>query len=231
MTKIVMAVLAAVMMTGCLTGSKTPPVVSVLRPSYLDAVRPVQYLTNNGQALANGCTASSINRQERLWLTAAHCVAEGEMFIEAQPATVVEMNEETDIAIIKVEGYFPGGELTLSPSSPNYMTDIIVIGHPFGYDDVFITRGYVSNLKALLSSDDNVFFLQPGFPKKLNNPFSGYMIFNVAAAPGNSGSPVINLKNEIVSVLQIGWGQGFSPVSGGAVYEDVKWFARYFSVK
>lgn len=55
------------------------------------------------------------------------------------------------------------------------------------------------------------------------------MIFDVAAAPGNSGSPVMNLDGEIVSVLQIGWSRSFSPVSGGATYANLLWFSRYFT--
>jgi hypothetical protein len=231
MTKIVMAILAAMLTTGCLTGSKLPPVVEVLRPSYLDAVKPIQYLVNEGQALANGCTASSINRREHLWLTAAHCWVEDKTFIADQPAELVEMNKKTDIAIVRVPNYFSGGELTLSTKTPNYLDEIIITGHPFGYDDVFVTRGYVSNPKALLSTDDSIFFLVPGLPSKMQNGFSGYMTFNVAAAPGNSGSPVMTLDGKVLSVLQIGWGRSFSPVSGGALYQDLMWFARYFVVK
>ena len=44
-----------------------------------------------------------------------------------------------------------------------------------------------------------------------------------AAAPGNSGSPVMSTKGEVVSVLQMGWSRSFTPVTGGATYTNLKW--------
>jgi hypothetical protein len=163
--------------------------------------------------LRNICTVSSIEQSRQLWITAAHCVADiGEegRYVEGSPVELIDVRPEIDIAIIRVRGLRVPA-LTMQKTPVAWMQEILIVGHPFGYDPVFITRGYVANPRGLLDSDP-------------------YMLFNVAAAPGNSGSPVINLKGEIVSILQVGWGEGFSPVSGGAPYENLKQFEQYFAL-
>ena len=212
---------------GCV---KKDPKVEILRPAYIDAVRPIQVLNENmtdelrGMLRANGweftqetfvniCTASSINRAAHLWITAAHCVtgigSEGR-FIEKQPVEVIVAKTDTDLAVIGVPAYIAGQELRRQLKPAYWGQDIIVAGHPFGYDDLFVTRGYVANPKLLWTPQQ-------------------YMAFDVAGAPGNSGSPVVNLKGELVSVLQVGWGRSFSPVTGGATSEYLAWFDRYFT--
>lgn len=209
MKHLLLALLLA-LTVGC---AKVAPSVEVLAPAFLTSIKPVQYLANDGQALANGCSAFSIHRENHTWMTAAHCV-DDVMFIAGQPATLAEAKD--DVAVLQVDGYTAAGELYRALNRPNFGTEVMIAGHPFGYDDVFITYGRIANPFGFLNGE--------GKP---------YMLLDVAAAPGNSGSAVLNKDGDVVSVLQVGWGprNAFSPVSGGATFIELEWFDRYFAKK
>lgn len=211
---------------------------SSAKPSFLSSVRPLQALVPvpsaeelaimqlgfpikpSQLAIRNICTTTSINEQRHLWLTAAHCVGDMEKkvldelprFIDNRPASVVEVSFDKDLAVLVTLDYsIPSVKLSVQPV--DWMQRLIIAGHPFGYQSLFVTQGWVANPVGKLDPDDP----QP------------YMLLNVAAAPGNSGSCVFNLKGEVVSVLQVGWGRGFSPVSGGSTYWNLRTFAmKYF---
>lgn len=235
MIRFLLSLVLAIGLTAC--GANAAPKVEVSRPSYLSSVMPVQYLIEGGQGLRNGCTAFSINRAEHLWMTAAHCGISdtGDMYVNGSPAEFVEGYADTDVMVIRVPDYTAAGELYRRQTRINFGTEIIIAGHPFGYGDVFVTRGTIANPKAMLDAEASAWkriLLSLGLPKLSQvGEFDGFMLFNVAAAPGNSGSPVMDKDGNVVSVLQIGWSREFSPVSGGATYDAVKWFDRYFAVK
>lgn len=200
-------------------------------PAYLAAVRPLQvkivdleeqslamnFLREAGMLegaaigdVKNICTISATDLPP-YWITAAHCVSEiGKegRYVEGVVVEPVDVRVEIDTAIVKIPGLHMHG-LHQQKKPVDWLQDILIVGHPFGYNPVFITKGYVANPRGLLD----------GTP---------YMLLNVAAAPGNSGSPVLNLRGEIVSILQIGWGLTFSPVTGGAPYENLRLFDQYF---
>lgn len=203
------------------------PMNGSARPSFLNSVRPLQALLTNPdtgmKAIRNICTTTSINQKKHYWLTAAHCVGDlrkhtlysDAMFVEDHPAEVVDVAFDKDLAVISVaELSVPSVHMQLS--SATWMQPVIIAGHPFGYTPLFVTQGWVANPYAWLDDSDDM----------------PYMLLNVAVAPGNSGSCVFNSKGEVVSVLQIGWGREFSPVSGGAPYASLITFAYpYFIAK
>ncbi len=215
-----------VLFTGCV--ASTPAVQTPARPDYLDAVKPIQIKTPaapeelilmlkaqewtlDAEGFSNICTATHINDQYGYWLTAAHCLVEigpEGRYIMSQPAEVVAISTDMDLAVFRVEGVHTK-VLKLSKEPMYVEQDLIIAGHPFGYKDLYVTKGWVSNPGILLDKF--------------------YCAFNVTGAPGNSGSPVMNSKGEIVSVLQIGWGRVFSPMTGGATSEYMKWVAPYFT--
>lgn len=172
----------------------------------------------------NMCTAFAIGKGEldgkfiTVFGTAAHCVLKeddltGEVtlarrYVDGKEITVFGGKADLDVAAFAVEAQYPTLKMG---KAPKLGTEIYVAGHPFGYPAIFVTRGYVANVKGDLGD------------------FKPYMLLDVAGAPGNSGSPVLNLKGEVVSVVQIGWDQfSFSPVMGGIVYEDFKEFFKPF---
>ena len=200
-------------------------------PRLLDSVRALSVVsmrdfTANTVEYRNICTVSSINATLHLWLTAAHCVLDSGrsedgtywevetkgLLIDGHNVFVVKADSKVDLAILFTPEYsLPA--LHLSGKAPWWEDPVRVIGHPFGYPDVTIVAGTVSNPSASVN--------QPDFADL-------YLFITAMIAPGNSGSPVVNQKGEIVSVLQIGWGRGFSP-GGGVTFARLKAFAgTYF---
>ena len=201
-------------------------------PRLLDSVRPLSQIvlrdfTTDTIAYRNICTVSSINTALHLWLTAAHCVFDTRMdedgvvttvpatdlAIEGHLAFLVKSDATIDLAILLTPD-FALPALRLAGRGPFWEDAVRVVGHPFGYPSVTIVAGTVSN-------PDAAPFAQTGFAPS-------YMFITAPVAPGNSGSPIVNSRGEIVSVLQIGWGRGYSP-GGGATYARLKAFAgSYF---
>ncbi len=177
------------------------------------AVLPITF---NG---SNGCTATSINSREGYWLTAAHCIPvnPGDKTVVAiggKPVTVVAHDEVLDLAVVKVEG-LRAKSLRLSIYPPVLGQKVYVYGHPVGYEAAQFFQGYVSSLLLPI--------LWEGVEYR-------YMMFDMTVCGGNSGSAVLNNRDEIVSVVQIGHGRPCDGFSGGAPYLDLVLFAgKYFS--
>src|SRR3990167_7965363 len=198
-------------------------------PKVLDSVRalavPIEqigYSTTDGRVrivvdggLTNICTVSSINEQKHYWLTAQHCVDDRTLtyFIDGDQGIVVMRDVLNDLAILHTESA-TAPELKLAPKGPTYADSIYVAGHPFGWPEPLLTIGTVA-------SPVNQFTDEEGWDR----PF---MILQLVGAPGNSGSPVVNTSNEVVSVVQIGWGRSFSPIMGGVVYDTLAKYKKYW---
>lgn len=183
---------------------------------FLSSVRPMQAYRFNpyigGEELANMCTASSINQEQSLWLTAAHCVAGGDdRYIGGIKVEIVEQKDSIDLAVVKVPG-LKVKAIKFAKKGPAVGDLIMVAGHPLGLKPLFLTIGYVANPSAWFDDGDRF-----------------YMLYGVTGAPGNSGSPVVNKKGELVSLLQIGWisGGGFSPMMGGSTWASLNGFLKY----
>lgn len=215
-----LAILALALSLGC---AAPQPQVHPARPAYLDAVRPMQvkvvetgmsdmvtqFLKSMESKFETGsyeniCTMTAI-RHDGVYLTAAHCVAavgaEGR-YVDEQPLTVVFANFVTDVALVKAEHVVPKAVLEVSFEDVTFEQEVTIAGHPFGYKDLFVTKGWVSN------------------PRATNIGPVPFMLFNCTVAPGNSGSAVLNADGQIISILQIGWGRTFSPVSGGITTDN-----------
>jgi S1-C subfamily serine protease len=197
------------------------------KPAFLASVRPLQALlpvTNQvgeptgEEAIRNICTVTSIN--VHYWITAAHCVGDLEKqtlddhlrYVDGYLADVVAVSYKWDLAVLITHDYaLPAVKLSNVP--PTWLDPIVVAGHPLGYKPVFVVPGTVANPYAWLDEGDT----------------SAYLLMALPVAGGNSGSCVFNAKGEVVSIVQVGWGRGFSAVSGGAPYWHLRQFAgRYF---
>ena len=196
-------------------------------PRVFDSVRPlaeaVLYdLTTNTTVYRNICTVSSINAPLHLWLTAAHCLLETRftedgtiitmprsgLTIDGHLVYVAKLDEAADLAVLFTPNiWLPA--LRFANRAPLWEDTIRVVGHPFGFTAVTIVEGTIATPEQP--------FADVGFSPS-------YMLFTAQIAPGNSGSPVVNARGEIVSVAQIRWGRGHSS-GGGSTYARLKAFA------
>lgn len=160
---------------------------------------PIQSL-NVGDVLH--CTTFSINEKQGIWATAAHCVedehealaADLDYRIAGQSASVLMWQHDWDLALLtgaKVERLKLG-------ERPQVGDSVSVTGFPWGFPSLPTFWGRVASVSA-------------------RTPFGEKMLLDMAAAPGNSGSPVVDKDGEVVSVLQ----DSFQTFSGGCTYKQL----------
>ncbi len=96
---------------------------------------------------------------------------------------VLDYDKEKDFIIFKVGGINNVSSLKLSNSLPGKGEDIFVLGNPHGLEST-VTKGVVSAIRSWDSKND---FIQ------IDAPISS----------GSSGSPVLNMKGEVVGVATL----------------------------
>lgn len=151
-------------------------------------------------------------RQDGIVVTNHHVVdgIQGEMYAflrdgrKIQALGILALDEEHDLAILKVDGTgFPVLELA-DPSTFKVGQPIVLIGSSKGFDQsvgvgivsAIRTDGYPEQIKKLME--------KAGESKKL-----GPLIQHTAtAAPGASGSPLVDFSGRVVSVHHSSWGGG-----------------------
>jgi serine protease Do len=122
-------------------------------------------------------------------LTNAHVAKEADKIVvrlhdhEEFPATVVGMDELTDVALLKIDGHnLPIAKL--GDSDNLHVGDwVLAIGSPFGLDYT-ATQGIVSALGRSLPDETYIPFIQT----------------DVAVNPGNSGGPLYNTDGEVIGI-------------------------------
>jgi len=98
-------------------------------------------------------------------------------------AKVIGADKRTDVALIKIEASgLPTARLG-DPARLKVGEWVIAIGSPFGFDNT-VTAGIVSAKGRSLPQENFVPFIQT----------------DVAVNPGNSGSPLFNMKGEVVGM-------------------------------
>ena len=169
--------------------------------------RPLQQVQEDGE-LRTVCTTTAIG-DGYLWLTAGHCGG-GDVFIEGERAAVVYRHEDFDLMIVRtaVAHAWP---LHVQRDQPIVGQRVLMLGHPIGLPAQFF-QGSISSLSTIIEDGERPF-----------------MMFDLTACGGNSGSAVVNAQDEIVSVLQIGFGRPCSSFSGGALWRDVQFVVAHFS--
>ena len=172
-----------------------------------NAVRPLQANADGGVF----CTATQINKDAHWWLTAAHCVADGQdLFIGDSPASIIAITpiEDGDMAILLSTAHAPQ-DVKLAARLPNRGDRVSIVGFPAGIGPI-LTQGFVGN--------PLVFF-------HYYNEW--LMSLDVSVCGGNSGSAVVNRKDEVISVL-IRYHTPDPPcmaLAGGTPYAKLKAFA------
>lgn len=167
------------------------------------SIQPLQMM-NKGQ-LATICTAFSINEQQKFWGTAAHCVLmeqeeeeqsqpakTRDTFIGGKPTVLLFVDPMLDIAVLRAEVDAPTIPFGKRPA----VGDVVrVYGYMWGAFSPTIFKGEIANLNVTARN-------------------SSYMILDMRVGGGHSGSPILDINGQVISVMQVGAG-GFS---GGALY-------------
>ena len=101
------------------------------------------------------------------------------------PARVLLRDEETDLALLKVDADTPLPVLKLGDSDALEVGDVVLaIGNPFGVGQT-VTMGIVSGL---------------GRTRIGRSPYQAFIQTDAAINPGNSGGALVNLKGELVGI-------------------------------
>ena len=195
--------------------SPLPKVAESVKPLQIRSLVLSEDATSAELTFRNICTVTSINQKLHLWLTAAHCVASEEdpfaisfedFTIGGFTATVRRVDFSNDLAVLHTKDFFLPA-LKVATKAPTYGDTMVIWGHPFGAPDLVYVRGFVA------APVFNIFDKQ-------------FLLFSAPIAPGNSGSAVLNARNEVVSVAQVvfAYFPAFEPVGGGAPFSVLKEF-------
>jgi serine protease Do len=99
--------------------------------------------------------------------------------------SVVGVDDETDLAVIKIETSRELPTVTLGDSNSAQVGDwVLAIGSPFGLDQT-VTAGIISKKERETS---------PG------NSFQRFLQTDAAINRGNSGGPLVNMRGEVIGV-------------------------------
>ena len=169
----------------------------------------------------NVCTTTSIDDVRHYWLTAAHCI-DGDvtgLTIKGDPILVIVRDVPNDIAILQTP-VASAPALKLARKAPKVEDAVRVVGYPLGMVFQVTVRGFVAAVNGTIEEHTEEGAVTQHFT-----------LFNLTGAPGNSGSSIVNVRGEVVSVLQVGWGRSFSPMIGGAVFETLATYRSYFGAR
>lgn len=137
------------------------------------------------------CTAFSINRVQRLYLTAAHCVDEdtpGQYtpHLFSQRISIVKFDRHLDLAILR--GALGTPALQLADVAPNPGEAVSVVGFVGAQDFISMFNGNMLSMAIGMGADEEMHVSQ---------------VFDMRIEPGMSGSPVFGAGGKVVSVGQM----------------------------
>jgi serine protease Do len=99
-------------------------------------------------------------------------------------ATVVGVDELTDLALIKIAASYPLPTVPMgSSASLNVGEWVMAIGNPFGLEQT-VTAGIVSGKGRVIGA----------------GPYDDFIQTDASINPGNSGGPLLNLRGEVVGI-------------------------------
>jgi serine protease Do len=112
--------------------------------------------------------------------------------LQGRPATVVGVDTETDIAVIKIDTKTPLPTIKLGNSDSAEVGDwVLAIGSPFGLSQT-VSAGIVSAKNRSIDDRDP----QSGLSKQ----FQRFIQTDAAINPGNSGGPLVDMTGDVVGM-------------------------------
>ncbi len=111
--------------------------------------------------------------------------------LQGRPATVVGVDPETDIAVIKVDTKTPLPTVKLGNSDGAQVGDwVLAIGSPFGLSQT-VSAGIVSAKDRSIDDRD---------ASGLTKQFQKFIQTDAAINPGNSGGPLVDMSGNVVGM-------------------------------
>ena len=140
------------------------------------------------------------------YMTANHVIQSCDnisVLIEAEKheIEVVFFDEVLDISVFKVNRPQTKDFLKFEFEQPQLGESVTAVGFPMGVFDITVTSGVVSRLSV-------------------EEIGKGWLQFDAAVHPGNSGGPLINTRNNVVAVNLAKYQTGFLSMLFGMVYEN-----------
>ena len=111
--------------------------------------------------------------------------------LEGRPATVIGVDTETDIAVIKIDTKTPLPTIKLGNSDGAQVGDwVLAIGSPFGLSQT-VSAGIVSAKNRSIEDRD---------ASGLSKQFQRFIQTDAAINPGNSGGPLVDMAGNVVGM-------------------------------
>ena len=117
-----------------------------------------------------------------------------------RPATVIGVDKDTDIAVIKIDAKQPLPTIKLGNSDGAQVGDwVLAIGSPFALSKT-VTAGIISAKNRQID--------EPGPDGVSQSQFQHFIQTDAAINPGNSGGPLVNLRGEVIGINTRGVSEG-----------------------
>jgi serine protease Do len=132
-----------------------------------------------------------VDKADRIFVKLAGEPDDGGGRMQGHPATVVGVDPETDIAVIKIDTKTPLPTIKLGNSDGAQVGDwVLAIGSPFGLEQT-VSAGIVSAKNRSIDDRDS-----SGRP----NQFQKFIQTDAAINPGNSGGPLVDMAGQVIGM-------------------------------
>lgn len=132
-----------------------------------------------------------VDKADKIYVKLAGDPDDGQR-LQGRPATVIGVDPETDIAVIKIDTKTPLPTIKLGNSDSAEVGDwVLAIGSPFGLSQT-VSAGIVSAKNRSIDDRDP----QSGLAKQ----FQKFIQTDAAINPGNSGGPLVDMAGNVVGM-------------------------------
>jgi len=132
-----------------------------------------------------------VDKADKIYVKLAGDPDDGQR-LQGRPATVIGVDVETDIAVIKIDTKTPLPTIKLGNSESAEVGDwVLAIGSPFGLSQT-VSAGIVSAKNRSIDDRDP----QSGLTKQ----FQKFIQTDAAINPGNSGGPLVDMSGNVVGM-------------------------------
>ncbi len=141
-----------------------------------------------------------IDKADKIFVKLAGETDDGYSRLQGHPATVVGVDTETDIAVIKIDTKTPLPTIKLGNSDGAQVGDwVLAIGSPFGLEQT-VSAGIVSAKNRGLPDDRDA--------NGMSKQFQRFIQTDAAINPGNSGGPLVDMAGQVVGMNTAIYTQG-----------------------